>query len=174
MTSAIPYAAIDETYPVAGVDNNSQGFRDNFSYIKTGLSTAASEITALQQHTAKTNTDIATISSAEFDIDITNGDCQTFTVNANTVVKLNTWPLTNRYAKARLIFKNGTTSFKTLNFQVDPGTIGRSVFKQSPFPSLPLQLAVSSSNTHYIIDVWSQDAGKTIYMSYLGEFVYTS
>jgi len=30
--------AIDETYPVAGINNNSQGFRDNFANIKTALS----------------------------------------------------------------------------------------------------------------------------------------
>ena len=57
MTSAISYSSIDETYPVAGQDNNSQGFRDNFNYIKAGLTTAASEITALQTNTAKTNAD---------------------------------------------------------------------------------------------------------------------
>jgi hypothetical protein len=38
---------IDGTYPVAGVDNDTQGFRDNFTIIKTGLATAQSEITSL-------------------------------------------------------------------------------------------------------------------------------
>jgi hypothetical protein len=57
MTSAITTTNIDETYPIAGVDNNSQGFRDNFTNIKTGLSTAKSEITDLQTNTAKLNTD---------------------------------------------------------------------------------------------------------------------
>jgi hypothetical protein len=52
MTSAINTANINENYPVAGIDNNSQGFRDNFNYIKTGLSTAASEITILQANSA--------------------------------------------------------------------------------------------------------------------------
>jgi len=40
---------IDNTYPKQGQDNPSQGFRDNFSYIKIALDTAASEITALQE-----------------------------------------------------------------------------------------------------------------------------
>ena len=57
MTSAITTTNIDETYPIAGVDNNSQGFRDNFTNIKTGLEIAASELTALQTNTAKLNTD---------------------------------------------------------------------------------------------------------------------
>ena len=52
MASNINSADIDALYPVAGQDNDSQGFRDNFSTIKNSLSTAASEITALQDKTA--------------------------------------------------------------------------------------------------------------------------
>ena len=47
---------IDAAYPVAGVDNDTQGFRDNFQIIKTGLATATSEITTLQSTTAKLTT----------------------------------------------------------------------------------------------------------------------
>ena len=42
--------AIDELYPVAGQDNDSQGFRDNFNYIKTALQVAADEIASLQDN----------------------------------------------------------------------------------------------------------------------------
>ena len=55
MASNIISDTIDATYPVAGVDNDTQGFRDNFSIIKTGLSTAGSEISTLQSTTAKIN-----------------------------------------------------------------------------------------------------------------------
>ncbi len=57
MTSQISslYINIDETYPVAGVDNDTQGFRDNFDIIKSSLALASSEITELQNTTAKTN-----------------------------------------------------------------------------------------------------------------------
>lgn len=48
MASQIQYQTIDGTYPVAGVDNDTQGFRDNFTIIKTSLGTAQTEITALQ------------------------------------------------------------------------------------------------------------------------------
>jgi hypothetical protein len=43
MTSQINTSQIDETYPKAGQDNNSQGFRDNFTYIKDSLVVAASD-----------------------------------------------------------------------------------------------------------------------------------
>jgi len=48
MTSAINPQNIDGTYPVAGQDNDSQGFRDNFTNIKTNFQFAANEITDLQ------------------------------------------------------------------------------------------------------------------------------
>ena len=55
MASAISTTSIDATFPVAGQDNDSQGFRDNFSQIKTQLDTASSEITTIQTNQAVTN-----------------------------------------------------------------------------------------------------------------------
>jgi hypothetical protein len=48
MTSQINPNNIDGTYPVAGQPNNTQGFRDNFTNIKTNFSTAKDEITDLE------------------------------------------------------------------------------------------------------------------------------
>ena len=48
MASNINPNNIDGTYPVAGQDNNSQGFRDNFTNIKTNFQYAEDEITDLQ------------------------------------------------------------------------------------------------------------------------------
>jgi hypothetical protein len=46
--SNINYTAININYPVVGVDNDSQGFRDNFQATQLGLQTAKTEITKLQ------------------------------------------------------------------------------------------------------------------------------
>ena len=48
MASNINPNNIDTTYPVAGQDNDSQGFRDNFTNIKTNFSYAEEEIDDLQ------------------------------------------------------------------------------------------------------------------------------
>jgi len=48
MTSNINPNNIDGNYPVAGQDNNSQGFRDNFTNTQTNFEFAANEITDLQ------------------------------------------------------------------------------------------------------------------------------
>lgn len=48
MTSSINPNDIDGTYPIAGQDNDSQGFRDNFTNTKTNFQYASAEITDLQ------------------------------------------------------------------------------------------------------------------------------
>ena len=48
MTSSINPNNIDTTYPIAGQDNDSQGFRDNFTNIKTNFEYAETEIDDLQ------------------------------------------------------------------------------------------------------------------------------
>ena len=51
MASNINPAAIDGSYPVAGQDNNSQGFRDNFTTIKLNFQRAKEEIDDLEAKT---------------------------------------------------------------------------------------------------------------------------
>lgn len=48
MASKINPTNIDVTYPVAGQDNDTKGFRDNFTSIKNNFLTAASEISSIQ------------------------------------------------------------------------------------------------------------------------------
>lgn len=48
MASQINPNNIDGTYPIAGQDNDSQGFRDNFTNIKTNFEYASEEITDLE------------------------------------------------------------------------------------------------------------------------------
>ena len=57
MASKIVPGNVDGTFPKAGQDNSSQGFRDNFSAINTNFTEAVTEIVALQ--TNKANLDKA-------------------------------------------------------------------------------------------------------------------
>ena len=57
MASKITPSNVDGTFPKAGQDNSSQGFRDNFSAINTNFTEAVTEIVALQ--TNKANLDKA-------------------------------------------------------------------------------------------------------------------
>jgi hypothetical protein len=56
MTSQINFGAIDITFPVPGQDNDSNGFRQNFAAIQSGLEQAKSEITDLQAKAVLTET----------------------------------------------------------------------------------------------------------------------
>ena len=57
MTSQINQNNINATYPVAGQDNSSQGFRDNFAAIQTNFGFANTEISALQSNAVLRNQD---------------------------------------------------------------------------------------------------------------------
>lgn len=52
MSSNINTNTIDTKYPIAGQDNDTQGFRDNFASIKNNLDIASAEITSLQAKAA--------------------------------------------------------------------------------------------------------------------------
>ena len=72
--SAINTSGIDVNFPVPGVNNNSQGFRDNFSAIKNNLTTASNEITDLQQK--------AVVKSALQNVTLNNDMANTLISNA--------------------------------------------------------------------------------------------
>lgn len=60
MASNINPNNINGNYPVAGQDNDSQGFRDNFTNISNNFSFAATEITALQNAVTNVQSTVAT------------------------------------------------------------------------------------------------------------------
>ena len=55
MASNIVPGHVDGTYPTAGQDNSSQGFRDNFTAIKNNFTEAKTEIDSLQTNKASLN-----------------------------------------------------------------------------------------------------------------------
>ena len=65
MASNISDTGINEQFPIAGQDNDSQGFRDNFSTIKNNFVAAKAEITALQDSTAQGVTHTAATESTK-------------------------------------------------------------------------------------------------------------
>lgn|SRR5574343_41209 len=55
--SNINVSTLDTTYPIAGRDNDSQGFRDNYAVIKQAFEVAKNEITELETTTLRFNSD---------------------------------------------------------------------------------------------------------------------
>lgn len=132
MASQIDTTGIDALYPRAGQNNDSQGFRDNFSGIVTNLNTAQSEITALQNETFRLDATnnfngslivdsnmrimtqvsyTSTIDASTHNIDFTNGHYQKFTVNSNLpecTINFSNWPASPRYSMLRLELGSST------------------------------------------------------------------
>lgn len=142
--SEIVSATIDADYPVAGQDNDSQGFRDNFSVIKDGLATANSEITDLQINTARLDVDnnfggnlidnaktnrlygsvYTTTSTPTTNVSLENGEYQAITINGNHTLTFVDWPETDLYAKIRIALKSAGT-IGNITFATEGGGIIR-------------------------------------------------
>lgn len=117
MASQIDQNTIDATYPVAGQDNSSQGFRDNFSAIQTNFGYAGTEISSLQANAVIRNQDNdlggnTTITAGTFrnsrqiifaigsvsgniPVNYSNGSFQTLTMTGSTVLTFNGFGVTN-------------------------------------------------------------------------------
>lgn len=80
MTSLINPSEIDGAYPVAGQNNSSQGFRDNFTATKVNFQYAADEITQLQNNVVlKSPLSGQTINNDMMGTIISNAQIQGFT-----------------------------------------------------------------------------------------------
>jgi hypothetical protein len=115
MTSQINPNNINGEYPVAGQDNNTQGFRDNFTNIKINFQAAETEITNLQANAiSKVSTSVNEFNNSVIygarlqntgyiqvnrgnvaptaNINYSAGSFQTITANANTTLNFNNLP----------------------------------------------------------------------------------
>lgn len=176
--------AIDPAFPVAGQDNNSQGFRDNFSYIQTGLDNIVSVITTLNNDTAKTSEDndfngvkienaetnmlygtvlgSGAISSPQF-IDVRDAEYFTYTFGANLTLTFSNWPVSDRFAKVRIDVRSDGVA-RTVNFATTSGT----VIVDSDL-TLPLTMT-TDTDTRHVFDAWSTNGGNIVFVKYVGVF----
>lgn len=86
MSSLINPNNIDGTYPIAGQDNDSQGFRDNFTNIKNNLTFAKTELDDLQKSVILKSA----IANVDFDNEMSNTQlkgvqCLRFTETINHI-----------------------------------------------------------------------------------------
>jgi len=128
---------------VAGADNNSQGFRDNFSNIANALGSANSDINELQLNSVRTdqtnNFNSSIIQQAQFQdcsvtlydgtgvvetgnvvVDYTNGSYQKFSISGGTHnFSVTNWPGTDQSASMLLAVTTASISNTYINF-TDP------------------------------------------------------
>ena len=133
---------IDGQYPIAGQDNDSQGFRDNFTNTKNNFTFAYNELTDLQSKavlksalsggslsndmayaqlispqllkSVETVNDLGT-KTGSFTISWADGHFQYYTTSGNTTLAFSNWPTSAYYTKLRLQITTDTTN-RTVTF----------------------------------------------------------
>lgn len=181
-------ASIDADYPRAGQDNDSQGFRDNFTKIKTELTNAQADLTALDTNTVKNNDAITNMQGNTINnVVITQGSQKfysggvlssagvrpvsyeiatyhSYTINSTGItLQLADWPASGKYAEV-LVELRGRGVADSVTFDTEnSGSIKVATGFAHP--------ATIDSNVHpYIYRFWTIDGGQTVYGEYKGEF----
>lgn len=194
MASNIEFQTIDALFPVAGQDNNSQGFRDNFSIIKNSLQDASTEITDLQENVARKDKDndfatntltrlnldtftatsrVAGTQTSSSEISILNGHYHKLTIGADVTLTLVDWPNSNLSRMTVELVANDQGPF-TVSF-VGEGTNQKirresgSVWDPSSTP-IKLDVEISSDTIVRVFEFWTYDNGQTIYAKHIGDF----
>ena len=183
MASNIVPGNVDGTFPKAGQDNSSQGFRDNFSETKNNFTEAKTEIEALQTNKASLNasSDFADneVTRAKFKdtsetiyahgttggaivLNHANGHYQTITTNASITLSFTNWP--------------ASATLGRIVLDITYGLVAHTITIPSAVLVSGLVLGGDgSSNTitcptsgRYSYEFTTPDAGTTILMNQLG------
>ncbi len=194
MASNIKYQTIDEGFPVAGEDNNSQGFRDNFNIIKTSLSDAQAEVTDLQDNAARkdennnfannslinANLDTVTFKAIvggtqtqDSEVNIVNGHYQTYVIGGDVTLTLSGWP-NNNYSSMVVDVIANDQGPHTVSFEGEPTNTkilkeSSSVWESSSTVT-NADVVITSETAHRLFEFWTYDNGETIYVKHLGDF----
>lgn len=193
MASNINYLSINENFPVAGQDNDTQVFRDNFDTIKTSLRNSKEEITDLQSDTAKLNLDNdfelkkiqravlqnnrtqkfngGTVSATPTTIDYENGNYQIYNIGASISVDFLNFPGDPVFSSEVTPIGMGKVTLElystgasyTLSFTTSGGT----VIKKDPL--FPATVTIDSATDPVFIEVW-RHSSEVIFMRYLGKY----
>ena len=184
MASNINPANVDGTYPKAGQDNSSQGFRDNFSAIKDNFTEAKTEIEDLQSNKASTNANSnfsnyvvsqatfkdtaetvyphGTVSSGAVTLNHKNGHYQTLTITADTTFSF-------------LNFPTGALGRIILDITVQPTSTGILTFPSAVIKADNVHGSDGTSDQvttglgRFLFEFISPDSGTTVLMHQLGK-----
>jgi len=193
--STINTNAINVNYPVPGVNNNSQGFRDNFAAIVTNLNTAGTEITDLQNKVVlkqaligttinndMANTLISNASTRGFRattynlgnalagtvlVNVSLGDVQYGTVAGNTTINFGSWAPTGTQSNVQLNLSISNT-LSTITF---PSSVtlspdtGATTLENYSNVGGNLSVTIPNGVTQLNYVVSSNDCGNTLYIT---------
>lgn len=186
MASSINTANINGEYPVAGQDNSSQGFRDNFTNIKTNLNYAKSEIEDLQSKVvlkeALTGTSLDNnmdgnliynvelnrvsmtkaglgVQSGTLTVDFTDGHYQTFTTGGTVTLAFTGWPSSGSHGELVMQAYVADVSH-TIEL---PAAVTQGL---NAVPGISSNVITFPSAGYYILKFTTDDNGSTVAVEY--------
>jgi hypothetical protein len=197
--SDINYLSINENFPVAGQDNDTQVFRDNFDTIKTSFRNAKDEINDLQDNGARTDLDNDfngnrinnavlrnskmqfhdfgedTPDGATYTVDLEQANHFKIKVSGDSSVDFLNFPGDSQL----IIDATNSVGKATIEFYSDGNereitflTSGGAVIKKQAAVSAgwPTPFIVDSASDPHVVEVW-RHSSDVIFLHYLGQFV---
>jgi hypothetical protein len=183
--SSINTGSININYPVPGQNNNTQGFRDNFSGIKNNLDIAANELTDLQnkvivksplngialsndmnntlitnaltQSFRRTTFNLGNNLSGNITVDFTNGDFQYGTLTGNISLGFSKWPPTGTHAEIVVSLSVAASTGYTITL---PSQIDNSKLTLENYLSNTISSAANVTYVEFVVS--TEDCGTTL------------
>lgn len=198
MNSNIDTSGINDSYPEAGKDNDTQGFRNNFASIKNALNQAKSEITELQNYavlTAAVDTSTHTpVINNLLGSSIVNGTYNKFygaayyptDINSSGAIMID---LSNGILQRFILSVDTSLTFTNwpsqhqyakvrVHLTLNPFSTENTVDITSiashgngvKFKEPDFPTLHVSKTSELVFDAWSFNNGNTFYLKYIGEF----
>jgi len=180
---------ITTNFPVAGQDNDTQTFRDNYDTIYSGLRYANEELTDIFVNGVINDVDndlngtvtqntylqkvydrkkLLSLSGSSQDIDFFNGHYQILDgITTGCSLTFSNFPTLNTTENGAIMGRGKVTIELYGTGTVTFVTSGATIFKKNGFPGASLVL--SSAANPVIIEVW-QHSSSVIYLNYVGYF----
>lgn len=192
------YTNINTQFPVAGVDNDTQVFRDNFTAIYNSFSEAYNNIIQLQNNSAFRNLDNdfglnaitnalliknrtalhdnGIVNNPTYTVDYAQGDYQLMQINFGTITSvalsfINLLPYNttlNLMSRVRLLITSSTQSSGTITFSPPNGLTVKYLNVSNSNA-----ITINSSSNPMIFDVWQHNSSNTANATFNG-FMFVS
>ena len=184
-------------YPVPGIDNDSQGFRDRYAILRNNLNTAREEISLLNTNTAKVNTNNNFGGNKIIDANISNSTVEANRAEDGAAVEDDTLSISYAGGSVHVVRVGNSVNPLTLSFTDWPTETANNgsrfakltvilnpadgEFSEDPlqgsrtivWPSnVKINFNIAESNISVpatkIFEVFTYDAGTTLFVNYLG------
>jgi hypothetical protein len=191
MTSQVNPNNIDGSYPVAGQDNDSQGFRDNFTNVRNNFTFIKAEVEDLQNKAVlkssltnstlnndfagnaisnatltswrETYNNVTNTASGAISIDFANGNFQKIGVTGAVSSLTFSWPdNTSGYYASIKLWINVANSAHTVTFATAPTLGDPDTIAGYNAGVLTFNAAELANNNDYLFEIFTVDGGSTL------------